>query len=171
MESATERRDPGSLFTEAFRVGLVGAVAVAVWFLFVDLLAGMPFRTPAALGSAIFLGAGSPEEVVVSFTTVGLYTLVHGVLFVLVGLALVVVLRAADRTPTVLAGFVLLVAVLEALFIGGVAIVAQFLLGMLAWWAILGGNAVAALAMGTILWKDHPESARRISSSEPLHNP
>jgi hypothetical protein len=53
-------------------VGLIGAAAVAVWFLLVDLLLGSPLRTPGALGSAIFLGVSDPSEIVISPVTLGL---------------------------------------------------------------------------------------------------
>ena len=35
--------------------GVVGAATVAMWFLFMDMLAGSPLRTPATLGSALML--------------------------------------------------------------------------------------------------------------------
>lgn len=151
-----------SLLSEGVAVGLLGAAVVAVWFLVVDLMAGAPLRTPGALGSALFLGVRDAAQVEVSGITVGLYTLFHGVAFVLIGLGAAALLRAADRAPATLALILLVTAVLEALFVGGVTIVAEFLLGLLAWWAVLGGNVLASLAMGSLLLRWHPATAERL---------
>jgi hypothetical protein len=171
MEPETRVEATTGLLSEALRVGLVGAFAVALWFLAVDLMAGREFYTPGALGSAVFLGASSPADVVVNVTTVGLYTLLHGGVFVLVGLALAALFQTADRAPSMVAGILLLTVVLEVLFVAAVAIVAQFLLGQLAWWAVLGGNIVASLAMGGMLLRAHPRTAARLSGSDPIPAP
>lgn len=151
-----------SLLWEGVTVGVLGATVVAVWFLVVDLVSGAPLRTPGALGSALFLGVREAGDVVVSGVTVGLYTLVHGLGFILIGLAAAALVRAADRTPSTLALILLVAAVLEVLFVGGVAIVAEFLLGFLAWWTVLGGNVLASLAMGALLLRWHPLTAERL---------
>ena len=39
------------ILREGFIAGLIGAGAVALWFLIVDMIAGRPFFTPAMLGS------------------------------------------------------------------------------------------------------------------------
>lgn len=153
-----------SLLAEGVRLGLVGAGAVAVWFLLVDLVLGSPLRTPGALGSAVFLGASAPSEIVVSPLTVGLYTVLHGLVFLLIGIAVSAAARAAERAPTLLLGALILFVTFEAFFIGAVAIVAQFLLGELAWWAVLGGNLAAGLAMGAVLVRDHPGAARKLTT-------
>ena len=162
------RRSPGAILREGARVGLVGAAAVAVWFLVVDVASGTPLRTPAALGSVIFLGASGPDQILINPVTVGLYTVLHGVAFMLIGTMLAAAASAAERTPTVLAGALLLMVAFEAFFVGAVAIVAQFLLGELAWWGVLGGNVTAALAMGSVLFQAHPEAVRRLATTEAL---
>ncbi|MFO8173382.1 MAG: hypothetical protein R6T96_03805 [Longimicrobiales bacterium] len=153
---------------EAFSVGFVGAVTVALWFFAVDLIGGTPLRTPGILGSVVFLGVSSPDEAVINFTTVALYTLLHGAVFFLVGIGTTVLVRAADQTPSFLALFVPLTVVLQALFVGGVAIIAQFLLGSIAWWSVLGGNLLASFLMGSLLLYWHPATAKRLRESEAL---
>jgi hypothetical protein len=44
----------------------------------------------------------------------------------------------------------------EAFFMGLMALSAEFLLSTLAWWAIVTGNVLATLAMGSYLWVKHP---------------
>ena len=155
-----------SFLQEALSVGLLGAATVAVWFFAVDLVSGTPLRTPGILGSALFLGISSPDEAVVSFFTVGLYSLVHGSVFFLVGVGTTALVRAADGAPSLLGLFVPLTVVLQALFVGGVAIIAQFLLGAIAWWAVLGSNLLASFLMGSLLLYWHPTTARRLKGKE-----
>ena len=141
---------------EGVIVGIVGAVAVALWFLVVDVIQGRPFFTPAALGSALFLGAEDLAMVEVTLWPVLGYTLLHLAAFIAVGLVATVVVREAEQKPPLILGVILLFVVFEALFLGLLAVVAEFLLGPLAWWSIAVGNLVAVLAMGYFLWIKHP---------------
>lgn len=159
MTGGTQQR---GLLHEGFLVGMAGATAVALWFLFVDLVNGVPFQTPGSLGSALFLGTREAGEVVINTTTVGLYTLFHGAIYTAVGLGATALMRAADNSPSLVALVILAAAVLEALFLGFVATLAEFLLSHLAWWAVLGGNIMAAVAMGSLLLRWYPRVAERL---------
>ena len=158
-----------SFLTEAISTGLVGAATVAVWFFFVDIVNGAPFRTPGILGSVVFLGISSAEEAVINITTVGLFSLLHGTVFFLVGIGTTAFVRAADRTPSVLSLFIPLTLVLQALFVGLTAILAQFILGAVAWWAVLGGNLLASFLMGSLLLYWHPVTAENLKDPEAQH--
>jgi len=91
--------------------GLIGAAVVAVWSFVLDLASGHPFRTPAALGSALLLGASGPGEVVVTFGLVAVYTVVHVAAFVVAGVVFVALAEQVERVPAV-ALLVLLTAIL-----------------------------------------------------------
>lgn len=155
-----------SFFSEALVTGLLGATVVASWFFIVDLASGTPLQTPGILGSAVFLGITSADEAVINAATVGLYSLLHGAVFFLVGIGTTAIVRTADRVPSILGLFVPLTVVLQALFVGGTAILAQSLLGAIAWWAVLGGNLLASFLMGSLLLYWHPETARRLREPE-----
>ena len=58
---------------EGVITGAIGATAVAVWFLVVDLVSGQPFHTPATLGEAVSAVFG-PTEGESAFRHVALYT-------------------------------------------------------------------------------------------------
>ncbi len=146
---------------EGVAVGLAGGVVVALWFLLLDAATGQPLATPAALGSFVFLGAESPGEVEVSLRTVLGYTLLHGALWIAVGLIAAALASAAERTPPVLLAAGLFFVTFEAFFMGVVALASEFLLGTLAWWSIGAGNLLAALIMGRMLWKAHPGLAEQ----------
>jgi hypothetical protein len=152
---------------EAMVAGLMGAAIVAGWFLLFDLARGQPLFTPAALGSTLFLGAGSVEEVIVSPLTVLGYTVLHVAAFMVTGLLAAAIAVAADEQPPLVLGAVLFFAVFEAFFMGALAVLAEFLLGALAWWTIAVGNLLAACSMGLYLWIHHPR-LREALKTDPL---
>ena len=73
--------------------GILGALTVAVWFLAVDMLHGRPFHTPTVLGTALF-GRGvwpaTLDTLPPSFEMVAMFTWVHVLAFVGVGVVVVV---------------------------------------------------------------------------------
>jgi hypothetical protein len=148
---------------EGLMAGFVGAVAVMIWFLISDVLNERALFTPGALGSALFLGARGVVEVQVTGETVLAYTGVHVVSFLLVGLLASALVEGARREPHVLLAMVLLFVTLEVMFIGLLAIVAEWLLDAIRWWLIIAANLVAAFAMGGYLLWRHPEVRENLS--------
>jgi hypothetical protein len=146
-----------SVVKEGIVTGLIGAGVVAIWFFLFDLLRGRPFFTPGALGSALFLGSSTVQSVNVNAATVIGYTVMHVLAFVVTGFLAAAIVTAADETPPLILGAVMFFAAFEAFFMGLLAMVAEFLLGALAWWTIAVGNVLAALVMGWYLWVHHPK--------------
>lgn len=142
---------------EGIVTGLIGATVVAVWFFIFDVANGRPFFTPGALGSALFLGASTVPEVVVSPATVIGYSIMHVLAFAVTGFLAAAIVTAADETPPLILGAAMFFAAFEAFFMGLLAMVAEFLLGALAWWTIAVGNVLAAIVMGWYLWIHHPK--------------
>src|SRR5207244_5513308 len=70
---------------EGLVAGLLGAAAVALWFLIYDTVAGVPLRTPALLGAALFHGLRDPAALVITTPLVLEYTFFHGLAFILFG--------------------------------------------------------------------------------------
>lgn len=153
----------GRILREGLVVGLVGAAAVAAWFLVVDLLAGRPFFTPAILGQALlFGGVADPATVVVAFPAVVGYTMVHVLAFVLVATIAVFFACQIERSPSTLFVAVVFFTIFEFGFYVVVATAAQPLLGALAWINVAIGNAFAALGTGYYLWRAHPRLGRSL---------
>jgi len=142
-----------SLLREALLLGVIGAAAVAVWFLAVDVARDQLWFTPAALGSALFLGARGIGEVQVSALIIGGYTLVHVTAFILVALLVVMLIRSIDYHPPAILGAVLLLVTMETFMIGLLAIMASWLLDALSLWTVLIANLLAGAAMGLYLWQ------------------
>ena len=145
------------IIKEGIVCGLLGAGVVALWFLIIDLLQGQPFFTPGALGSALFLGSTDLEAVTVSAGTVLGYTVIHIAAFIATGLLVAAIACYAEDTPPLVLAAVLLFVTFEALFMGLIALLGEFLLGALAWWSIAIGNLVATVTMGYYLWVKHPK--------------
>jgi hypothetical protein len=141
---------------EAVVSGLLGAVAIALWFFIIDVVRGRPFFTPAALGSVLFLGARDAATVQVNLGTVAGYTIVHLAMFLLAGFVAAKLLDQAERHPSILLGMVLLFVTFETLFFGVLIIIANWLVTVLESWTILASNAIAAAVMGVYLLRKHP---------------
>jgi hypothetical protein len=143
---------------EGLITGLLGGSSVALWFLIVDAVAGVPLFTPTTLGAALFgvdadaLAPGSALLLVAG------YTVFHYAAFIAVGCLAAALLHLAEQQPEVLALLVVLFVIIEMGFYGLVAALnATRLLNGLEWYQIALGNLLASVLMGTYLWRAHPE--------------
>ena len=161
-----ERR---SVYQEGIIAGLLGATAVALWFLVVDMFAGRPLHTPEILGRAL-LGVFGRERAGVTdagddsaLLVVAVYTVFHYAAFILVGILAAAVVRAGEREPSLLAGALILFVAFEIGFYGITALLSETdALGNLAWYQIGLANLVAALVMGVYLWRSNPALGRTL---------
>lgn len=154
------RIDSHSVVREGVFAGFIGATAVAVWFFVVDLIGGRPLYTPTLLGEGfVSIFGSSPESQVVN---VVVYTLFHYAAFCLVGIIAAVLVHAGERSPSVLAGSMILFVAIELGFYGFVELLQQTMLGNIAWYQILAGNLLAAVLMGTYLWRTHPRLGKEL---------
>lgn len=148
--------------TQGLATGLVGAGTSAFWFFILDVIFARPFYTPAALGSAILLGAEGPAQVDVSLGLIAAYSVVHLAAFSVVGILVVCVAQCLERTPSLWLLVVMAFIVLDALFLGTVGLLSDWVMGVLGWWAVGIGNLVAVAAMGGLVWQRSPELRHRL---------
>ena len=66
-----------SIPAEGTDVGIIGGLAVAVWFLVLDTIAGHPLLTPSLLGQVVLMGDPTPDRSVI-FGAILLYTAFNG---------------------------------------------------------------------------------------------
>lgn len=156
----------GPVVREGITVGLVGASAVALWFLVIDAIQGQLLLTPSVLGGLLFAGETGAADLGVHATWVVGYTMFHVGVFIGLGILLAAVAATGDETPPLVLGTFLAFVTFEALVMGVVALLSQFLPH--AWWAVAGANLFAAVAMGALLWVRHPSIARALSTDEVL---
>jgi hypothetical protein len=150
---------------EGLVAGMLGAVVVAFWFLLYDAAAGTPLRTPALLGAVLFEGLRNVHAVAITPSLVMKYTLVHGAAFLVFGWLAAALLDLSDREPRLLFAVFMLFCCFEVFFFGLIAVLAEWLFEALAWWTILVGNLLAALAMLGFLWGEHRIALRRFLSA------
>lgn len=153
-------------FREGLVAGCMAAVAVAVWFLIVDLVAAEVFFTPVRLGQAVGRAFGitpMAESKTVAFIV---YTIIHFVGFIIVAWVAAALVHVARRQPSVLAGVFLLFIVSEALIYGFIALLhATEVLQHLTWPLIAVGNLIGAFVIGWKLWRDHPGLGRGLDAA------
>jgi hypothetical protein len=125
-------------FREGARIGLIVAATTWLWIALIDMIVGQPFHTFHVLGGV----AG--------------FTVMHCVLNVAYGVAIVSTVHAATRLPSLiyLFGFGLLF--LEIVFVFATVALSNFGLGDLAWIQILGGSLLGASVAATIVARHHP---------------
>ncbi|MBI4541822.1 MAG: hypothetical protein HY705_02195 [Gemmatimonadetes bacterium] len=158
--TSAEPPSGASAIREGILTGLVGAAALALWFLIVDVLAGRPFHTPAALGAGLFRGVRAAEAAAMPEGAPALvagYTVFHALVFVAAGVILSHVVAMVEHEPAIilLAGFALFVFFEFSYFVFALVFV-QRVLAEISWPALLVGNAVAAFSMGGFLYSRHP---------------
>ena len=155
--------DATRVYQEGIVAGLLGGLAVALWFLVIDLVQGRPLYTPTVLGQALF-GRGAPvtyQSLPPSLEMVVMFTWVHLLAFAVVGVVVARLLAMAEQHPSLGFGFVLLFVILEACFTAAVMIVAAPVLQALTWPAIFVANLLAAAVMTGYFWLRHPRMAMR----------
>jgi hypothetical protein len=161
-ESVLRRAEAGErsrVYEQGIVAGALGAATIAAWFFLLDLIDGQPFFTPSVLGTAIFRGLSAVEpavEVPVDFEMVFVFTWVHLLVFLGVGVAASLLLDVAERQRNVGFGILLLFVVFQFGFVVLCAVFAEPVLETLAVWRVLLGNILAAGVMAVYFWRKHP---------------
>lgn len=148
---------PRPLVKEGVIAGLIGATAIAIWFFFVDAVAGEALFTPRTLGYALLSIFGPVPEKQSALLLIAIYTIFHYVAFMVVGMIAAMIVELAKEEPSILMGFVVLFAAIEVGFYALVGLLQQATpLGSLAWYNVMVGNLLAAATMGLYLLRAHP---------------
>ena len=147
---------------EGVSVGLIGAMAIAVWFGILDAVQGHVFATPIMLGNSlasIVLKGAVPSP---AGAFLG-YTVCHFVLLVIIGYGFSLVVNGAERVPSAFIGFGMLFVAFEVGWLGWTMVLAQGF-GSLTWLQVFLANLIASLAMGTYMWRQHPTLPARVTA-------
>jgi hypothetical protein len=133
---------------EGLRVGAIGATTVWMWLLVSDMHARTPFSTPAFLGRGLLSvdGRGAAFSAAAGVLA---FTIAHYAAWTAVGTLVIAAVRRARRTPSVLLGLVLLLILMQFLFVGVTAILAQGRLGAAAWRDLMIGDLIG---WGVVAW-------------------
>jgi hypothetical protein len=163
------RRRAEHVMRQGVVVGLIGAAVAMLLFLVVDLAAGVPLRTPAMLGSALFHGlsggASDAREAAITTRVVLGYTAVHVTGFVLFGLAVSGLFAIAEREKRVLALIFMLGCCLAAAFVMMVYGLSQWVRDAMTPWVFLAGHVLAGAAVVIALFYFHRRLLREFPTS------
>jgi len=125
--------------------GLLGAAIVAMWFLFMDTVTRLPLYTPIVLGEGfLFPEYGANTRELVSPKTTLMYSGVHGLVFILLGVIAAYWLFQPKRNLNLGVVLIGLFAVLQLGFVGTAFFVTKPVLHELSWPIVLTGNLLAA---------------------------
>jgi len=147
------------LSREGIVAGLIGASTIALWFLALDVVRGRPLYTPTLLGTALLRGpaaVASAENLQISLPMVLSFTMVHGLVFMAIGLAAQRLLQLAEKNANYGFGAILLSVIFLSGFLFVSLIFAAEILHALSWPAVLAGNLIALGAMSAYLRRHHP---------------
>ncbi len=150
---------------EGTDVGIIGGLAVALWFLVLDSIAGRPLLTPSLLGQVVLLGDSSPDTDTVVFGAVLLYTAFHFVVFALVGMGLVALVHWGVDNSVVRYALLPVFLAFEVIFYGLLEVLSESTGELFPFWAVVSANTLAALSMGLYLWVRHPRFRRSIQDT------
>jgi hypothetical protein len=143
---------------EGIYAGVLSATAIAVWLFIVDVVARRPFFTPDVLGSGLLRFVGAPRLSDTVALHVAFYTVFHYVAFAIIGVIVAWVVHQARRTPTILAGALILFVMVEGGFYGLAAVLSlSTALGQIAWYQIMIANLLASVVMFGFMYMRHPE--------------
>jgi hypothetical protein len=134
--------------------GIIGAATIAILFLFLDAVTRLPFYTPTVLGAGLFMGAddlASTERVEVSLKLTLMYTWVHWLAFIALGVIAAQFISLTKKKLNLGLAILLLFVILEFGFVGTWFIIAEPVLDELAWTMVLVGNLLAATGIAIYL--------------------
>jgi hypothetical protein len=123
---------------EGARLGLIMATSTWIWIAAVDVVAGQPFHTFAALGG------------------IAIFTIVHYLLNITYGTVLLSVIHSAARAPSVMFGLIFGLLIFEGSIAMLSGVLAEMGLGNTAWIAILGGSLISTLIAFALVAYTHP---------------
>lgn len=151
-----------SVIEDGVLTGVAGAAVVAAWFFILDTARGQMFFTPSLLGSVMFLGQSPDEVVTVNGFIVFAYTGLHGVLFLMAGLALAGMFAIFEHNPQFGIILLLLFLFFELILFSFAAVIFPNLMGALGAVAVASGNLFAAIVMFWFLIRRHPTALTQL---------
>src|SRR5215475_12975734 len=162
------------VFLDGLIAGIIGAAIIAIWFLFLDAVIRLPFYTPTVLGEGLFL---SPQDLTLaegeqaSLKLTLMYTGVHGLVFVVLGVIAAVFLLLTRKKLNLGLWILLIFMILEFGFVGTAFVFAEPVLHELAWPMVLIGNFLAAAGMACYFRLRQPNLIAGLELTHSNRNP
>lgn len=160
---------------EGIILGLIGFAAVALFYAMFDFLAARGFLfTVNLLGETMFFGLRDPAvlqlPITVNYVAVMLYTAMHFVLAVGIGMVVSWLISQLEGPPAQvrLAALLIVAGFLVTVFAIGMA--SNPIKTLLPWWSVVLANALAVIVAGVYVLRGHPAVVRHLIAvgREPL---
>jgi hypothetical protein len=155
------------LLREGVFTGIVGGVAVALWFLIVDAMQGRMFATPSVLGQVILFQNPNPVITPVQTGPMIAYTLLHFGAFIGFGIGVTHLVHLAMYSPLVRFALMIVAVVFELFFFMVTYALFTGTSNIFPWWSVLAANTLSLAAMSVYLMRRHP-GLKRQYQREPL---
>jgi hypothetical protein len=149
-----------STLREGALTGVIGALIVAVWYFIVDTAGGQPFHTPNILGRILFRANLPPGVRQIMPHVVFGYTVIHFMIFLLIGMGLTLLTHLASRNIALRMGVWIGLVVAFGLFAGLTYVVGITTGDRLSPWSVVSGSLLGVLGMAGFLWRRHPRLRR-----------
>lgn len=151
-------RSLGGVVVRGATGGLLAGGVVALWFLAVDSIAGVPFRTPALLSGVLFQIEPAP----ISFQGVAAYSVLHFGVFALLGIAMAWLSTTLPAPPRLLPSVALGLLLQEIVFYAGLGLSGNRDFGVLVWYVpwphVIAANILAGVVLMAFLHRsEHDE--------------
>src|SRR5262245_33461871 len=162
---ANEQSQPRISFAEivgdGVAAGLIGASAVALWFLVIDTALREAFFTPSLVASTLLLGQPATPDHAVDLSMVAAFTALHSLAFITFGVVCSWIVDQFEHTPDLPLIAIGLFIALEVGFVTATRLVVPDVAAVIGHGFIVAGNLFAALGMSFYLhdWQRHPEDA------------
>jgi hypothetical protein len=139
--------------------GLIGASAVALWFLAVDAALREPLFTPSLVASTLLRGAPATAEHAVDLSMVAAFTAIHSLAFIGFGIVAAWIVDQFQHPPDLPLISIFVFLGLEAGFVTATKLVVPDVAAVIGHGFIVAGNVFAAVGMAFYLrdWQRHPE--------------
>ena len=139
--------------------GLIGASAVALWFLVVDAALREPLFTPSLVASAVLKGVPATADHEIDLSMVAAFTALHSFAFIAFGVAASWGVDQFEHTPDLPLISIAVFIALEGGFVTATKLFVPDVAEVIGHGFIVAGNVFAAVGMGFYLrdWQRHPE--------------
>ena len=139
--------------------GLIGASAVALWFLVIDAVLREPLFTPSLVASALLRGTPATADQHVDLAMVAAFTALHSLAFIGFGVVASWIVDQFEHTPDLPLIAIGVFLGLEAGFVTATKLLVPDVAAVIGHGFIVAGNVFAAVGMGFYLRDEqrHPE--------------
>jgi len=141
-------RRPSHTVMRGATAGIIGALAIAIWFLIIDVVEQQPLRTPLFVGSALLGRQPAAND---GYALLAMYTALHFAVFIGVGIVVAWLMERSETPPHFLLGMVLGFLLFDLVFYLSRVMTGIDVVNALGWPEVLAGNLIAGIALMSYL--------------------